>query len=575
MPGSNYVSNGVVAGASAVFAQSSSGGWLQAAATGYSDRYNLNCFIVMVSAPDINSGSCHKLVPSISALPADQIVLKYGMIAGAVPAGKVLDMEMVPGSSRVFSVYGMHSDSVIACSLFSTGLFNRSTMTKPYYVGQSLPQQLSGGVSNSVSIIGQPFDSSKYIDYCDTETALGGTPQILTPGALQVKFDTNVSGSFDALGSCIPVDVGFKDTTGLQAVSTGYAGSIILQKPSSTTLQTYASVYECMNSINALSSFSLGEFSARRYVKPIDIYGASSLNIMGSPTLTSTELFPGMPSVIGAVNDVLLTSFPEIIHNGECYLIQFSLNKTDHSGSGLFSATGSWSATAGFSRVGATANFFSDDTCSTYVSATSAGGPYYLNKAYAKTYVKFGGLIDGDKVAMNISLSSPTVANYFFGRAKGNNGSSAPVKLKIQGPSEFPFAVGCYGPFRLSAADQFGGEVASDSRQIQLSINADQLAVYANVPPNSDPCSGTGSSLVTTAAPATVTLTTSQVFYVKLFNNTSYSLTQYVYATDLSATNKLTPTNFQLNITNSNAAAIPPQREPPAPFYFCKLCALP
>ena len=591
MPGSpasasasgSYVSNllSYARGASVFALSTQDTTWAEVTPTGYSDKYNLNCFFVLVSAPDLNQYSCHKITNSFTGDSVDDVVLRYGVIAGAATLGSDLYLKVDAGIDRVFTIYGMHTDSNLACTYFYTGLFSRASMTKPYFLGASAPTQLNSGVDSVVNIKMQSYDPEKYLDYCDSESVLNVHPAPVAVGALEARIDTGVFGGDADFSACIPIDVGYKDTTGLQNVLNTYTGNVTMNAtttpgPTTTALPSYKLAYDCMNNLNVETSFTFPNlYQVRRYVKASAIQGLDNITINESPSpIANFKLFAKMNTVTSVAHGTIAASVPEVIRNGVCYPVTVTNNSTDWAGFNSFTASGTLTIAVSYpSGEGQSAAFYSSTDCSsgvlsfnTFSSGYTAAGPFL------KAYAKFNGLSEGDKVKYTISTSVPAVYGNFYSLAKGNSGNSDGVKLKIQGPTEFLLATAaCYGPFRLSAVDQFGAEVTSSSRTVQLSISKDELAVFPSG--TGTPCTGT--NVVTMSAPRNVTLASAQTFYVKLYNNAAYSLTQYVFVTDSSVSGKLAPTNIQLNMTNPIAAAPTERIAPQLDLSGCTLCIKP
>lgn len=165
--------------------------------TGFSGLYPINCFAVMASGPDspMRINSCGRKDSTIPRFPV-------GILAGAIPAGQSIALDVPSGVDRVLKVIGFHAITLAACGNLKDSP-NNSGLSKPYVLGEVGALKLDPGTSIEVPVP-LSFNASKWFDDCQGPSFGGGGGSnggIATMARLRKNFWPYNGG---IINTCVP-----------------------------------------------------------------------------------------------------------------------------------------------------------------------------------------------------------------------------------------------------------------------------------------------------------------------------------------------------------------------------------
>lgn len=178
--------------------------------TGFSGAYPINCYAVMVSAPEpgFNVNSCGREDGSISRFGV-------GILAGAVSGGQSITMDVPSGKDRSIKVIGFHALTASACSGLESDQDN-SNLSKPYILGEVGGLVMNPGATLTVPV-SMSWDNQAWFDDCvgpdfgDGNGSGGGGPAIATRARLAKNF-WPINGFYT--DSCNQFYIQFQDNQG-------------------------------------------------------------------------------------------------------------------------------------------------------------------------------------------------------------------------------------------------------------------------------------------------------------------------------------------------------------------------
>lgn len=184
---------------------------------------DINCYAVMVGGPsgepDLNRTRCEIVsVSSTVGASGSKIVVEnryVGMIRGLVPSNGTISLEVPAGSDRVFSLIGLKASPITSCLGFTDPNVNLDLVSDPILLGTTAGVNLTGGVTNNVTIQMQSASGSIANNYQIGE-CYGpdnpGSSRIVPTRAILTKnsFPTNTL----VANQCNSIDLEFVDNAG-------------------------------------------------------------------------------------------------------------------------------------------------------------------------------------------------------------------------------------------------------------------------------------------------------------------------------------------------------------------------
>lgn len=519
--------------------------WNPQTPTGYRGERNLNCFVALASAPDINQHSCFRDLAK---------VLSYAVMSQPVTitSGEPILLDVQSGNARVFQIWGMHADTSADCKQFGKSGTEYNHLSKPYLVASSAATNISAATVINMQM--QVPDVSQYFDSCDWSDMINTQPSLpFTANHVDYRVETEILGGNFLIGKCVPVKLTVKDSTGQIVVMNpnNFSYSLYGTADHVTPRKTYASAYDCTQDLNGSMTLTFqNEYETTRWISGDTVLAGSSLDFTNSTVASMPFTRQHLSMERGQSSNITLVPVsvvPEYIHNGSCVPFSFALRSVDFSQKSDFSAGGS--TFQAYILVGASViSFHADSDC---VAGPPAGTTVNSNSiSYAPTtdysrtvYVKFvsgftAGQIIQTLVDYNAGISRQS---QYFSRVLESPTAPAVTSIKISGPTQFLSSVTsglyCLGPFKVATVDALGVEtIGSTQTQVDLAmLNSTEGMQIFEAFKNRLPCDifvpstevFPGFSFNVGGA----SRVSSKLFYLKLKSSTP-KLTQFFYAND-------------------------------------------
>lgn len=449
--------------------------WAPIIPTGFNGDQPVNCYFVAVSGPDpiLQNRSCYKTISS-STGSSNQILFNYGHIAGPLPQGQTIELEVPSGPDRVFRVFASHASSLAECK---PG-FSKEGFSKPYLLGEMGRVNLLPSIETTVSIP-VSFDSNQYVDGCDL-VAPPPTP-IAPPSSLVVEMINPLFGEQVYDGQCVPVNVSITDSSGLITFMNSSDLTLGFRTNTATDYNSYLDFYRCSNSISADNTFVFRKntFKEKRWLKVDSGWiGAVSMGINPNPTTLSIKPVPISRQAVGTTQ-TNLANIPDYIKNDTCYPIVFSKRSLDSS-SDMSIASVDFTFTTQLSGAGAI-TFHNINNCTDAGITSLTTGPYSSIAADIK-YFRASNVPIGSSINFKITntATSSDQTNY---TAKLKGGSDLANRFKIKGPTEIKrhLLPLCHGPFRLFLTNEIDSESVNNlttNRNFRFLYNDATVQIY-------------------------------------------------------------------------------------------------
>lgn len=271
---------------------------------------DINCYAVMVGGPsgeaNLNRTRCE--VVAVSGSTKSIIENRYvGMIRGLVPSNGTISLEVPSGTDRVFSLIGFNASPATSCLGFTDPNVNLDLVSDPILLGTTGGVNLTGGVTNNVTIQMQSVSGSIANNYQIGE-CYGpdnpGTSKIVPTRAILTK--NNFPSDVLAANLCNSIDVEFVDAAGRMGdipVSAVVRLSYDIRDASGTsiaglggqTYDLYNSFNECNSSVSATDYLSIAEKSRYRqiWLKAVSetaVYYDFDPHVTATATLSATQI---------------------------------------------------------------------------------------------------------------------------------------------------------------------------------------------------------------------------------------------------------------------------------------------
>lgn len=427
--------------------------WAPIIPTGFAGDQPVNCYFVAVSGPDpiLRSRACYKTVNSTTS-STNQPLFAYGFIAGPIPEGQTINLEVPSGPDRVFKILAAHATSLAECR----PEFGKENLSKPYVLGEVGRINLEPNVDATVTVP-VSFDQNQYVDGCDL-VAPPPAPAA-PPTHINVEFENPLFGENVYDNQCVPTMVSITDTSGIITFMNSADLTLGFRTDNSSDQSSYLDFYRCANSISADSTFVFPKnvFKAKRWLR-VDSSWASATSLglhLHPPALT----LRGAPSKRFAVSTqfVYLANVPNFIRNDTCYPIFFSKRSVDSSLDATLNSD-DVTISAQNATAGSIISFHTSNTCSGAGTTNFTSGPY-PNIKYDKIYFKTSGVPIGDAVNFTVANTSVSSDNTHF-KSILKGGLDSFNRFKVKGPIEIKRLTSaiCHGPFKLYLTNEIDTE---------------------------------------------------------------------------------------------------------------------
>ncbi len=547
-----------------VGAQYSSGDWWSITPTGYAGRYDINCYVVLVSSDsDLNDKTCYA---------TDLTSFDYGIYSDSTTVGaNAISVDVPAGKSRVFRLMGMHADTSYDCYFLTRAPYTgRDRLSRLYEVAASNVTDIAASDKPvTVELTRGTFDVLKAMDNCESRT-----PTVPSVGKLQVTTDTNMLGGNLVVSQCVPVRIASKDSEGKDSVYSyddNYA--LTFSTSSSTYVNSYETYKSCIASTSGTASFTMQNRSERyRWVKPnASVHGVS--DTIPNYMVTTDSSIAAIDNVdytylanVSTTTVVPLAYFPATVKNNSCVPISVAMRSHDWS---TYAST--TSSTVIFNSYtlrtdAGQVRYFTDKNCLTGMGINATVGVTYTDwqatlsvsstpLSIQTIYAQYVGFTVAQPV-IGLVYSQGRVSTYQTQVLPSLNTvidlvptlTTPNYSLRIDGPTQFLSAVSvsntaCLGPYKSSLVSSVTGAEVGTADEIRT-FTAD--AFYLNTvlehysaDPLKPPCDS--STLQVTGANSYFggSLSNVTLFYLKVKNGVSatFDKTQYFYLNSSSTTN--------------------------------------
>ncbi|MGZ3690661.1 MAG: hypothetical protein ACXVAX_04110 [Pseudobdellovibrio sp.] len=452
-------------------------------------RYDLNCFLVMVSSSsgDLNDNACYT---------GSTQAFTYGRYTDtAILTSADITVDVPNGNGRVFLLLGMHADTNYDCYFLTrppyTSLERVSNM---YLVAKSAATDIVGDQTAILLDHKQIFDLSKRIDSCGST---GGHDLLVQfADTLNVTTDTGMFGGNVPLQQCVPVNIRAKSSLTGQSAYVTAASDYALSSPStSATVNSYGSYQDCVSNTSPSVNFKMtNKTEEQRWVKsgstetPNQLLDVSGTGLLSINNIDKLDF--GLVSVSSTV--VPMVYYPSTAAEGACLPIKIALRSPDWSNY-TNANTSSFLVTSTVPTVNpGSVTYWSDPNCTLTAGVTNNLVPSPPNKLYQSTisangtpmtvdtvYVKFLGFTSNQTVVHTVYSTGHTstyrtnvvVTPVFFSIT-----SAPPMKnsFVVEGPTQF-FAstaavsnTACLGPYKVSLTNYYGAELDINTSSVSI-----------------------------------------------------------------------------------------------------------